>query len=300
MRNPLELLTRSALWAIKPEAVWPAVEMLLSRHALVSSGVQVDAWEAAKPTVQTNGATKIAIVPIDGVLTKDGPSWYGSNYDTIGNAVESAAANLDIKRIVLTVDSPGGDVLGLPETAAIIRDASKVKPVSAIITGMAASAAYWLTSQANDITLTPSGEVGSVGVRMMHVDVSKMLDQAGFKVTELFSGNFKTEWSPFKPLSDEAKADMQPRLEAVHHLFLNAVGDARGERAGDKIREARFGEGRMFSASDAMGNGLVDKVQSPRAFYRAILPPVEQETSAPAFPVRARHAVNVAEAGGEV
>lgn len=286
MKNPIEILTRSPLWAIRAEAVLVAINGILHREGMEALGV-AGTWEAAKPSFMGKGPTKVAIVPIEGVLSKDGPAWYGSNYDTIGKAVEDAALNPEVKRIVLTVDSPGGEVLGLQETAAVIRDAAKVKPVSAIVTGMAASAAYWLTSQASDITLTPSGEVGSVGVRMMHVDISKMLESAGYTVTELFSGNFKTEWSPFKPLSEDAKADMQPRLDATHRLFLNAVADARGERAGDKIREERFGEGRMFSADDAVTRGLVDKVQSPREFFRALIPPNE-EIAAPAFPLRAR------------
>lgn len=288
MRNPLYLLTRSPLWAIHDTAVFAAISQLLKIELQGS-------WEAAKPSFQGPSKSKIAIVPVEGVLTKDGPAWYGSNYDTIGRAVEDAAINPDVKRIVLSVDSPGGEIVGLPETAAVIRDAGKVKPVSAIVTGMSASAAYWLTSQANDISVTPSGEAGSVGVRMMHVDISKMLSDAGYKVTELSSGLHKTEWSPYQPLAQETIDNMMPRLQAVHQDFLNAIGDARGERAGDKIREARFGEGRMFSAGDALSNGMVDKIQSPRSFYRALAPATDETSAAPGFPIRARHEVNVAE-----
>ena len=76
------------------------------------------------------------------------------------------------------------------------------------------------------MTITPSGEVGSVGVRMMHLDVSKAMEDAGLKVTELYSGDFKTEWSPYKALSEEAIGDMQKRLTATHTDFLNAVAGA--------------------------------------------------------------------------
>jgi ClpP class serine protease len=125
---------------------------------------------------------------------------------------------------------------------------------------------------------------------MMHVDISKMLETEGFKVTELSSGQFKTEWSPFKPLSEDAIANMQPRLEAVHQDFLNAVMNGRGGHATEDIRTQRFGEGRMFSASDALTHGMVDRVQSPADFYRAVMPPQEQEaTKTPyGFPQRAR------------
>jgi signal peptide peptidase SppA len=273
------LLTRSPLWAIKSEAVLDAI-------ARASAARAAGEWEAAKPSVQGKGANKMAIIPVEGVLTKDGPAWYGSNYNGITSALESAGADPDVKRIVLSVDSPGGEVTGLPETAAVLAQVAKAKPVSAIVTGTSASAAYWLTSQARDVTLTPSGEVGSVGVRMMHMDVSKMLDDMGVKITELHAGDFKTEWSPYKSLSDDAKANMQTRLDSMHQDFINAVATGRGPRASAEVAQKRFGEGRMFGSNDAMTHGLVDKIQSARDFYRAIAPAQEE---GPAFGLPRAH-----------
>ncbi len=258
-----------SLWAIAPNAM-QAVLHRITRHAGKDEASLASA-RAASPTLQGRGTNKLAVIPIQGVLTNDGPAYYGSNYQTISDAVEKAAADPDVKRIVLSVDSPGGQVAGLPETAAVIAAAAKTKPVSAIIEGTAASAAYWLASQASDITLTPSGEIGSVGVRMMHVDMSKMLDAAGYTVTELHSGDYKTEWSPFKPLSEDAQADMQTRLDATHADFLGAVAAGRGLRASVTMRKGRFGEGRMFSANDALRHGMVDRVQAPRAAMRAAI-----------------------------
>ncbi|MBB5059092.1 signal peptide peptidase SppA [Granulicella aggregans] len=269
----------TTLWAIRPEATLTVIQ-LLSRDKAGSQPLGIGnvemlgtKWEASKPSIQGKPANKIAVIPIQGVLTNDGPAYFGSNYQTIGEAVEKAMRDPDVKRIVLAVDSPGGEVTGLPETAAIIAAAARVKPVSAIVEGSAASAAYWLASQASDITLTPSGEVGSVGVRMMHVDTSKMLDDMGVKITELQSGKFKTEWSPYKPLSEEAQADMQTRLDATHRDFLDAVSSGRGRRVSTVISQNQFGGGRMFSAEDAKRHGLVDRLGSPRQFYRGLSAP---------------------------
>lgn len=291
MKFILDLLVRSPLWAIRPEAA-PIASLALGREN-VQKVAAFGTWEAAKPTIKGTGPNKVAVIPIQGVLTKDGPSWYGSNYDTIGQAVESAALNPEVTHIVLSVDSPGGEVTGLPETAALIAEAAKAKPVTAIVDGMSASAAYWLTSQANNIVLTPSGEVGSIGVRMMHMDVSKMLEDWGIKVTELFSGDFKTEWSPYKPVSEEAKADMMPRLTAVHQDFIGAVQSGRGAKLSQDIQDRRIGEGRMFSASDALIHGMVDSLQSAHDFFKTLIPP--ESASAPAFPIHLRHEVNEAE-----
>lgn len=280
MRSNIELLTRSTFWAIRAEAALPVVLQL--------TGIQAPGtWEAAKPSVSGKSGNKVAIIPIEGVLTNDGPAWLGSNYGTIATAAENALNDPNVKRVILSVDSPGGEVTGLPETVAVLANLAKAKPVSAIVEGTAASAAYWLTSQASDITLTPSGEVGSVGVRMMHADISAMLENAGVTITELYSGDFKTEWSPYKPLSEEAKTDMQPRLEAVHQSFIKDIATGRGTRVTPEVSQKRFGEGRMFDAPEARNHGLIDNVQSSRDFYRAVMPQPEEAQNA-GFPIRAR------------
>jgi len=280
----IQFLTRSPFWAILPEALAAIVSQVM--HGPLTSR-----FEAAKPTTHGKANNRMTVIPVQGVLSKD-DGWVGTTYGSIADAAEKAAADSTVKRIVLAVDSPGGEVTGLPETAAVLSQVAKVKPVSAIVEGVSASAAYWLTSQANHITIAPSAEVGSVGVRMMHVDVSKMLEDQGYKVTELYSGDFKTEWSPFKPLSDAAMADMQERLNGVHDDFIKAVAEGRGvapNRPTGKAANSRYGEGRMFSAQDAMGMGLADKILSPREFYKSVTPS-EEEPDRPVFglPRRAR------------
>jgi len=280
--NNLYLLTKSPLWAIDPRIM----PHLLSQLAVGF----IPTWEATKPYALGKGPNKVAVIPVEGVLTKDGPAWLGSNYNGIASALESVAADATVKRVVLSVDSPGGEVTGLPETGALVAQVAKAKPVSAMVEGLSASAAYWLTSQASDITLTPSGEVGSVGVRMMHMDISEMMKQMGISVTELHAGNYKTEWSPFHPLTDEAKADMQTRINAVHEDFLTAVKAGRGVRASQEMAEQRFGEGRMMSAPQAEAHGMVDRLQASRDFYKAIMPALEIEDQPQQHGIPARRA----------
>jgi capsid assembly protease len=284
LHGRIQTLTRSAFWAITP-----AAQALLIHNLLGASGNNPFATifadvEAAKPAVRGPKDNKVMVMPITGVLTKD-DNWFGTTYNAITDAAEQAASDPTIKRVVLAVDSPGGEVTGLPETAAVLAALAKVKPVSAIVEGQSASAAFWLTTQAKDITIAPSAELGSVGVRMMHVDISKALETDGIKVTELHAGEFKTEWSPFQPLSEAAQEDMQQRLNAIHGDFINAVATGRSGRATADIQAARFGEGRMFDSKAALGHGLADKVQAPRDFYRAMTP-VEEAQPVPNYGIR--------------
>lgn len=270
-----QLLTRCPLWAVTPES-FAALLMEIS----TGNFFKAQEFELLKPmALGKSQGNKVMVIPVQGLLTKDSP-WAGTTYASISNAAEEAANDPKVKSIVLAVDSPGGEVTGLPETAALLGQVAMVKPVHAMVEGTSASAAYWLTSQATDITMSPSSEVGSVGVRIMHADISKMLEDAGIKITEMHAGEFKTEWSPFQSLSDGAKENMQTRLNSVHGDFLNDVTKGRGSRAKADITAAQYGGGRMFSSSAAMRHGLADAVQTPREFYRAITPTEEEQAQA--------------------
>lgn len=178
-----------------------------------------------------------------------------TDYADIRAAVRRAAVDPSARTIDLVIDSPGGSVIGLPETADAIHAANKVKPVRAFVTGIAASAAYWLASQASSVHLTSSGEVGSVGVLDIHADISKALDNAGVKLTAVTAGPHKTERAPFHPLSDDARAHMQKGVDAWYGDFLSAIRRGRGARASGN---SNFGGGRMLSSKEALSAGLVD------------------------------------------
>jgi signal peptide peptidase SppA len=206
---------------------------------------------AAQPRTQPILAGRVGIF---GVLGQN--DWFAdSDYGVIREQVKRAFADPGTKTIDLLIDSPGGSVLGLPETADTIRAANRVKPVRAFVLGIAASAAYWLASQASTITLTPSGEVGSVGVLDLHADISKALDNTGVKVTAVTAGEHKVERAPFTPLSDAAKEHMQAGVNAWYGDFLSAIRRGRGARVS---ATGNYGGGRMLSSRDALAAGMVD------------------------------------------
>lgn len=211
---------------------------------------------------------KAAIIPILGPLcSSEGDAYWegGTTYAFIQDAITRAMADQQVAEIFLLVDSPGGEVLNCPETAEMIYQANKIKPVTALVTGIAASAAYYLASQATQIILTPSGEVGSVGVIWMHFDVTGLMTNLGVKVTEMVASDHKMDFSPFRPLSDEAKADGLAIVNTMYEDFLAAV--ERGRPHADKAD--KYGNGRMLMANDALAAGMVDAVAPIRDVFAA-------------------------------
>lgn len=225
---------------------------------LESYAPQLLAGPEARPQAKAAPSLSAGQVGIFGVLGQS--DWFAdTDYAAVRANVRRALADPSVRTIDLVIDSPGGSVLGLPETADAIHAANRIKPVNARVVGIAASAAYWLASQASSITLTPSGEVGSVGVLDLHADISKALENAGVRLTAVQAGEFKTERAPFTPLSDDARAHMQSGVDRWYGDFLGAVRRGRGARVS---ASSNYGGGRMLSAREALSAGMVDFVSS--------------------------------------
>lgn len=171
-----------------------------------------------------------------------------------------ALADPAVRAVVLDVDSPGGGVYGVEELATEIRQARGRKPIAAIANSLAASAGYWIASAAEELSVTPSGEVGSIGVYAAHEDLSGLLEQEGVKLTLISAGKFKTEGNPWEPLSDEAREFIQGRVDDYHRAFVRDVAKGRGVSV-ETVR-ADFGQGRVVGAKAAKDAGMVDFVET--------------------------------------
>jgi signal peptide peptidase SppA len=213
---------------------------------------------ALSQTVATQ-PSKIALVGVYGGLTPRG-SWYGTSLSGLATNVTRAADDADIAGIIADVDSPGGTVSGTAEAAAAFAYAATKKPVVAVVNTLAASAAYWIASQASELVISPSGDVGSIGAMIMHQDVSGWLEQIGLKMTLIRSEQspMKNEAHPFAPLSDDARSFLQGRANAAGADFIKAVAAGR-KVSQTKVREG-FGQGRVFGAKEAIARGMADRI----------------------------------------
>jgi signal peptide peptidase SppA len=210
----------------------------------------------ARPNRSQQGAT--AVLPLYGVLTPRREFYTGTALTDFNGWLDQAAANPSVGRIVIDIDSPGGAVYGVEETAALIRQAKASKPVIAVANSMAASAAYWIGSAASKLYIVPSGEVGSIGVFALHEDISEAMAEAGVKVSIISAGKYKVEGNPFEPLGNEARAEMQRQVD---HYFGKFIADvATGRKRSRKTVRDEFGQGRMVEAERAVRLGMADGV----------------------------------------
>ena len=214
--------------------------------------------EAPSPSARRAGA--VAVIPIWGVIAYrnfDASSGMTSG-EFIAALFRQALRNEDVTAILFDINSPGGTVEGIPELADEIFKARGTKPMVAIANAQMGSAATYLGTQADEVVSIPSGETGSIGVYGLHEDYSAWLDKEGIKITTFQHGEHKLEGAPWAPLSDESKAFYQSRVDEAGRLFDAAVARARGVSVAD-VRKT-FGQGRMFSAKDALKVGLIDRI----------------------------------------
>jgi len=260
-------------WAIRPSvlaAILEVVHLRASEAEFSEEEVRErvegapyyhsEAEDERRQAAKSLGNGAVALIPIYGVISPKATFMQqvsgGTAMSVFRQSLAAAVADESVSSIVLDVDSPGGTVDMIPEAAADIRRARKVKPVVAVANTMAASGAYWLASQADSLFISPSGQVGSIGVFTAHDDLSKAMEKAGVSTTLISAGKFKTEGNPYEPLSDEAKAHVQARVDSYYKMFTADVAVGRKVKAA-AVREG-FGQGRMLLAEDAVREGMAD------------------------------------------
>jgi signal peptide peptidase SppA len=213
-----------------------------------------------RPYCVING---IAVIPIQGTLVaKLGclqPYSGMTGYDGIRANLSMALADGSVRAIVLDVDSCGGEVAGCFDLVDAIYGARGVKPLWAILSECAYSAAYAIASACDTVTVPRTGGTGSVGVIVAHVDFSRALAAQGITVTLITSGVRKSDGNEFEPLAEEARTSIQADVNEVAELFFATVARNRGIPAA-RIRAA---QGATFLGAAGVTAGFADVVMAP-------------------------------------
>lgn len=263
-------------WAIQPAmlaVIEEVVRLRLSGSPLAEDDIDT------RVSAATNGprrgglrAQGVAVIPIYGVISQRMNLMTamsgGTSVEQLTAQFREALADPDVGAIVFDVDSPGGSVEGITELASEIRAARGQKPMAAVANTTMASAAYWLSSQADEIVATPSAVVGSIGVIGMHLDVSKQDEMVGQRYTLITAGEGKADGNEHEPLSDGARSAMQAMADDYYALFVNDVAKARAKRTSVITDDWKA---QIFTAKRAQAAGLADRVETLDATVRRMV-----------------------------
>jgi ClpP class serine protease len=242
---------------------------LPARAGILTTGLAEDyRREGQTPFAMVDG---IAVIEVSGVLVHRG-AWIGqssgqTSYEGIAAQLAAAVADPAVRGIALEIDSFGGEVAGVFDLADAIRAARAAKPVQAFVAEHAFSAGYALASQATSIILPRTGAVGSIGVVVMHADLSGQMHDDGVTVTLIHSGAHKVDGNPYAPLPDPVRARIQGEIDSIRTLFAQTVAAGRGRRL--TAEAALATEADCYRGADAVAAGLADAVSDPASAFAA-------------------------------
>lgn len=248
------------VWAIVPEKLEEIIGVIEARangHAADIDTLAV--IEAARRKPVRNG--RVAVLPLFGSISHRAgsiESSFGTSAEQFGLDFDALMDSPEVGGLILDVDSPGGSVSGIQELADKIRGRRGEKPIVAVANAGAFSAAFWIATAADELVVTPSGSVGSVGVVALHVDQSEFNEKIGLKPTFIHAGEHKIEGHPHAPLDKESHAEIQRHVDRHHDSFVSALA-ANRDTTEFKVRKD-FGGGRIFGGKEAVERNMADRV----------------------------------------
>lgn len=218
----------------------------------------------------------ILIVTISGPIMKQAPSFGGGCSSVLVRRILSTAMHdPSIFGAILLINSPGGTVSGTRELANTVKRFGEVKPITAYCEDLAASAAYWVASQADSIAANPTALIGSIGTYCMAVDTSGAAEKAGVKVHIVKAGEFKGAGTPGTEITDDHLDEMQRQVSGLNRFFVDAVSDGR-DLEGDELD--RVCDGRAHLAADAIQLRLIDEIADFEEYFESFFASVQQSS----------------------
>ncbi len=164
-----------------------------------------------------------------------------------------------IKGVLIRVNSPGGVVGPSQEIYNEIKRTREEfkKPVIAYCSAVMASGAYYSAVAADKIYTTPGCMMGSIGVLMEFVNLSKLYDWAKVERYAITTGKFKDAGAEYKSLTTEQRELFQDMLNDVLKQFKGAVIE--GRKMKPEFLD-QYADGRIFTGSQGVKLGFADTI----------------------------------------
>lgn len=259
-------VTEEKVWAGTEASLHAALDAEEARATRMAAGDRISEKDRETSRLLSVDDDGVATISVKGPLTNDGDTiwneWMGmTGYPEIRDAMISAATDTSVQHIILDIDSGGGAVSGVDDTAKLIRLVhDNVKPVTAFTDGSMYSAAYWLGSSAGEVYASKAAGMGSIGVIATHMERSEMLKEAGIGVTVVRAGKYKALANGVEKLTEEGKAQIQAGVDAAYKIFVGHVAEMRGKSY--EFADSVMAQGREFYGQAGADAGLVDGIKS--------------------------------------
>ncbi len=233
----------------------------------VSQGLFPKTGPLEEVEVSGKGKDKILIIEVSGLLTSSQPT---DVIDRLLNRpslptrfkeeLTKAAEDAKVKGIVLRINSPGGTVTASDILYHEVQEFKKEHniPVVACIMDLGTSGGYYVAVASDRIVAHPSAVTGSLGVMMLTINGSGLMEKIGLEANTITSGQHKDMGSPFRKMTAKDRAIFQSVIDSFYRRFLEVIEKGRPKLTKAKIRQ--LADGRIYSAPQAKNAGLIDEI----------------------------------------
>jgi len=212
-----------------------------------------------KSTVTADfGYDYIGTLHVEGEIDEYGTGTYNHQY--LLNAIDAMMCDPDNKGMILYVNTPGGSVFASDELYLAICEYQETtgRPVYSSMQSQATSGGYYISASADKILANRNCWTGSIGVTMgSMLDISELLENLGIKVDTITAGGNKAMGSGMEPMTEEQKEIFQSLVDEPYEQFVGLVAEGRGM---DIEEVKKLADGRLYTAKQALANGLIDGI----------------------------------------
>jgi len=252
-----------------PRELLPALALLV---VTLGGCIQIDLFGGARgplveSTVYGQRGPKILMLELDGVIHQEEESGpFGPEREStvarIREELDHARRDDQVRAVLLRINTPGG---GATASDVIHAELMRFKrernvPIVAHFLGMATSGGYYVAMAADEIVAEPTSVTGSIGVVFVGVNFAGLMERWGIEDQTVAAGVHKDAGSPLRRMTREERAIFEGVIGDLHARFRDVVVEGRPKL--DRLRVEALSDGRIYSAPQALENGLVDRIGS--------------------------------------
>ena len=245
-------------------AILVVIAIAATVHSLITTKESVTINFDSNVEYNTNSSQKlsskgnIAALYIEGTIQQANvdydQQWLLSTISAIKNDKKNVG-------IAIFVNSPGGAVYQTDDVYLALEDYKTTgRPIYVYQGPMAASGGYYISCAGNKIYANRNTLTGSIGVIAgQSMDLTGLLNKLGIKSETIYAGKNKNMGNYNAPFTPEQKAIMQSIADECYEQFVKIVAKSRNMTYEEA---AKLSDGRIYTAQQALDNGLIDAIGS--------------------------------------
>ena len=208
------------------------------------------------------GDPYVAVLHVEGTIQSSGSASSQDSYqhDWQLARVDELMQDRNNRGLLLYVNSPGGAVYQSDELYLKLKEYKETtgRPFYVYFAETAASGAYYISADADCICANRNTQTGSIGVYIGPViSAEKLLEKLGIQADIIKSGENKASGSGYEDLTEDQRAIYQSMVDEMYGRFVTIVAEGR-DLSEERVRE--LGDGRVYTAAQALENGLIDRI----------------------------------------